>query len=298
MLLNAAGGPGDAILAALGFEVVFFCSSIDVDQVNNAALDPASGAVTNSLITSLSPASSVVEGGTDGAFDGTDTYTFGSTAGWSVGDQVWMGHASITNGVYEISQIVNGTQVKFSENPLFGAGIQSNISYQVGWRIPYATMQTELLSSGAGTINYAKFLAQDVGANEGSVEDSFYVMDQPVGSALIAIEGVNYTGQTVADVNLSLSVLGAYANNGAVTHLELAPHSTAAVNDASWNVGGTGEITLAQAENGMVISGGDGMKYFQILLKSKAGSAQPLAIDCSVNLDSSAPQMAVTLKAV
>lgn len=300
-LLNGAGGSAaDPILKDLLHKLIFFASSMDVATINDAFIDQASGFPgTNTIKSALSPAATVVTGGASGGYNDTSKqYTISSTTGLSAGDYVYLSHGLITDGIFEIASVVDGTDLTFTTNPLDGQGNQSSIAYQVAWKWQGGAGSVGTGSNASGVNNYGKFDAEDGSTIQSTLEDNWYVRDAPAGQSFIDLHGGDYTGQTVNTFSLTLAILSGWANNGGVTHLELANHSGQGVNDFTWTTGGgTGEKTLAQAEGGLQAAAGDGIKYGRLLLKGVSGSATPVGVDFSITIDTAGPILASTLLA-
>ncbi len=299
MLLNSAGvSAADPVLKGLGIDMVFGASSMDVALINDANIDTVTGFPgTNSVKASLSPASTVLISGSAGTFDDTtNQYGIGSTTGLTAGDYIYMSHAAITDGEYEIATVVNATDVTLVGTPGDTGGNLTAIAFQVAWNYGTTTATAPITSSAGGAQNFVKFDAQDSLTNKTQLESTFYVRDAPAGSAYIELEGGNYTGQTAIDFLLTLVILTGWANNGGVSHLQLASHSVQAVNNFTWQTGGgTGEVTLVTAEGGLAVAAGDGAKYGRLLLKSKAGAATTIGIDFDITINSTGPVLTLSL---
>lgn len=297
VLLNSAGASAaDPILDGLPLDLVIAASSMDVATFNDAFVDQASGFPgTNSVKASVSPASTVVTAGASGSYNDTSKeWTISDTTGLAAGDYIYLSHVSITDGIYPIATIVDGTNFTVDGNPGDGGGNLSSVAYQVAWVWQTTAGASPQVSSAGGTQNYLKADLEDGDTNNTQAEDDFYVRGAPAGASYITVEGGSYTGTTVTDTLLTLAILSAWTNNGGVTHLELANHSVQSQNDFTWTTGGgTGEKTLAQAEGGLTASGGDGMKYGRLLLKSKSGG-DSLGVDIDVNLDSTGPTIVLS----
>lgn len=299
--LNGAGASaGDPILKSLLMEWVFFSTSMDIAVVNDAFIDTATGFPgTNTVKASLSPAATVITGGSAGTYNDTSkNWTVSSTTGLAAGDYVYLSHALITDGLYKISSVVDGTNLTFVGNPLNGQGNQSNVAYQVAWAWQGGAGSVGSGSDGSGVNNFFKADTEDGAAAGTEHEDSSYVRDAPSGSGYITLQGGDYTGQTVGVFALSLAILSGWTNNGGVTHLELANHSVEGVNNFTWTTGGgTGEKTIADAEGGLQAAAGDGIKYGRLLLKGVSGSATPVGVDVSITIDTAGPVMSSVLLA-
>jgi len=289
-LLNGAGvNSGDPILKGLGFDFIIAPSSMDVADVNDVGIDTASGfPVTNSVLASLHPAETVIEKGTNGSYNDTSKqYTIGSTTGLAAGDFIYLSHASLTDGVYEIATVVDGTDITIVSNPLDGSGNQTSISYQVCWA--YAGVSGTAPSVSNATNYYKSDL--DDGTSNTQTEDDNYIADAPAGASYIAIDGLSYTGQTTADSSPTLAILSGWTNNGGVTHVELSGTG------AFWNAGLTDqtEKTLAAAESGgLFLSSGDGAKSFNLILRSASGGVN-LTVACDITLDTTGPTIVHSL---
>lgn len=295
--INGAGGAqANPILKGLGIQLIAAASSMDVADINDAFIDSAAGFPgTNSILANLTPAETVVTAGAAGSYnDTTKQWTLSSTTGLSANDAIYLSHASITDGVYQIASVVNGTDVTIVNNPLNGSGNQTSIAYQIAWSYRNATSAAAFFSNAAGDQNFFKFDADD-GSAGSQVEDSFWIADQPSGADFVEIEGVTYTGQTVGDNILTLDLLRAWANNGGVAFVEMANHSVQTVNNFTWTSGGgTGEVSLATALAGLTASAGDGAKYGRLILKAASGSAYTVAVDIDVTVDTTGPTLTLT----
>ena len=295
--INGAGGAqANPILQGLGIQLVSASSSMDIANVVDAFIDGATGFPgTTTVKSALTPAATVLTAGAAGSYNDTSKqWTLSSTTGLSAGDAIYLSHGSITDGVYQIASVVDGTDITIAGNPLDGSGNQSNVAYQVAWSWVNATSAAPISSSAAGTQNFFKFDADD-GVNNTQVEDSFWVADAPANADLIEIEGVDHTGQTVGDNLLTLDILRSWANNGGVAFVEMANHSVQTVNNFTWTSGGgTGEVSLATALAGLTAAAGDGAKYGRLILKAAAGSAHTVAIDIDVTVDTSGPSLTLT----
>lgn len=297
ILINGAGGSAaDPILNGLRAQLVFGTNSFDITTVVNAWVDQAAGFPgTNSVSASLTPTAATIIAGTTGSYnDTTDQLTISSTTGLATDDAIYLSHASITDGFYRINTVVNGTTITLKNDPFAGGGSQTTISYQVAWSFIENMGTAPIVSSGAGTQNFFKARVQDGSANQTDASDSFYVRSAPTGSAYIALDGLDYTGQTFADPALTLAILSAWTNNGGISHVELANHSVQTVNNFTWTGGGVEERTLAAAETaGLTASAGDGIKYGRLLFKTQAGGTA-LGVDIDVTVDTAGPSVLFT----
>lgn len=291
--VNGAGSlQADPILAGLGIQVVAGPASMDVAQINDVFMDAVTGFPgTTTVKASLTPAASVITGGASGGYDDTTKqWNIGDTTGLSADDAMFISHANITDGIYRIGSVVNGTDVTIQGNPLNGSGNQSNVWFQVAWSWEGATDAAPINHSGAGSQNFFKFDSQDGGAVVSQTETSFWVADPPAGADYIELAGGNYSGLTVSDNLISLDVLRNWANNGGISHIELANHSVQTVNNFTWQSGGgSGEVTLATAEGGLTADAGDGTKYGRLLLKAASGSATIIGVDIEITVDTAGP---------
>ena len=299
--LNSAGASAaDPILENLLLDWVFFSTSMDVAVVNDAFIDQATGFPgTNTIKASLSPAATVVTGGSAGSYtNATGQYGLSSTTGMTAGDYLYLSHSLITDGIYEIASVVNGTGVTIVGNPLNGQANQTNVAYQIAWKWRGGAGSVGTGSDATGVNNFLKADTQDGGAAGTQHEDNAYVRDAPAGAGYISLAGGDYTGQTVGSFALALAILNGWTNNGGVTHLELATHSVQAINNFTWTTGGgTGEKTIADAEGGLQAAAGDGIKYGRLLLKGATASATPVGVDFSITIDTAGPVMSSLLLA-
>lgn len=300
LLMNGAGGSAaDPILKGLGLTWVFAASSMDIATLNDAWVDQAAGFPgTTSVKGSLSPAATVVAQGTNGSYDDTTKrYTISSTTGLSVGDFIYLSHASLTAGVYEIATIPSGTEFTLVNNPLNGQGNKTTIAYQVAWKFNATAGTAPLVSSSGGTQNFWKVRATDSEANQTDANDSSFIRDAPATQTdYIQIDGKAYTGQTTNTSTPSFSLLPGWSANGGVSHVAFAAHSVQTGNtDFRHSDGTTGEKTLTTTEsNGLSLTAGDGAKFGRVLLKAKAGGTS-VGVDLEMTLDSAGPSIVMQL---
>jgi hypothetical protein len=298
LLVNGAGSSAaDPILHGLRAQFVFATSSFDVSTVTNAWMDQAAGFPgTSSVSGSLTPTTATIISGVAGSYGDTpDELTIGDTTGLAADDAIYLSHASITDGIYLLASVVDGTKVTLQNDPFAGGGDQTGISYQVGWSFIEDIGTAPISSDGTGVQNYFKARVEDGSANQTDAFDTFYARTAPAGSAYIALDGLTYTGQTFSDAVLTLSILSGWTNNGGISHVALANHSVQSVNNFTWTSGGgTAERTLASAESsGITASGGDGAKYGAFEFKAKA-SGQALSVDFDLTVDTAGPVLVLT----
>lgn len=287
-LLNGAGTDvNDPILKGLGMIWIISPESMDVSSVTNFWLDSSSGFPgTNSVTTT--PVSSTIEKGTTGSYNDTlDQLTIGSTTGLGAGDWQYLSHASITDGIYEIATIVDGTKVTLVGDPFAGNGDKTNITYQVCWTWEGTAGTAPSILDG---VSYYKSDVTD-GLNPVQTEDTNYIKSPPSGSNYIAIDSKSYTGQITNDTSPSLSVLGGWSAQGGVSYVALSGTG------AFWNVGldDQTEKTIASATL-IYLSAGDGAKTFSMIMKSKSGGAQNVTLACDITLDTQAPTIVHYIK--
>jgi hypothetical protein len=301
ILLNLAGGSaGDPGLKGLSAELVFACTSFDVDEVVDSWFDQAAGFPGSSSIkSSLSPASTVVTAQLAAASydDTTKRLAVSSTTGLSVGDYIYASGGGITAGVFKILTIPDGTHLTFVSNPWNGGGDQTGISWQVAWKFNFVLGTSPSVSSSGGTLNYAKFQAEDSLNNAVQQSDTIYIRDPLTGTAYIAIGGHNYDGsETTTTIANTFALLGAWTNKGGVSHIAFANHSGQGVNNFTWGDNSTSEKAIASAlSSGLKVSAGDGMKYGRLLLRSLGGSSNNVGVDIAILLDSTAPAISLYL---
>lgn len=294
LLINSAGvSAADPALRNLAIEYVFAASSMDIATIVGAWADtnntfPGS----NSILGGLSPASTIAISGATGSYDDTTKrLTIASTTGLSVGDFLYLSHVSIAAGLYKIGTIPVAGQITLAANPFNGLGNKTGVAYQNGWRYAAVLGTAPLSSSGAGQENFFKVRAQDSVGNQVDASDSIFIRDAPSGAAYVAIQAKTYDGSATTNLlNNTFDILGAWTNRGGVSHIALANHSTQSRNDFTWTTGGTTEKTTAAAiAAGLTVAPGDGMKYGQLLLRDLSGSANAVAVDIAINLDTTAP---------
>lgn len=291
LLVNGAGvSAANPILAGLRVAMYFGASTMDIATINEAYMDPA-GAFpgTNSVRASLSPAHTVMLAGLSGSYATAGTaLTLASTTGLTAGDGIYLSHASITDGIYVIATVVNGTSVTLRNDPF--ASNQTGIAYQVAWKYEQTAGTAPIVSSAGGAVNFFKADVQDGNLLPSQASDSFYVRDAPSNEAYIALDGLTYSGAVFNDVNLSLSVLSAWANKGGIATVQLANHSGQGVNNFTFGGGGTTERTLATAEtNGLVLAAGDGLKYGALRFRTLEGSSAFMDVNLTATLDTTGP---------
>jgi len=190
--------------------------------------------------------------------------------------------------------VFDGSNITIVGDPMGGSD-RSNVAFQVAWSWVGATDSAPILHNSAGDQNFFKFDADD-GAIGTEQEDSFWVADTPAGASFVEIEGETYTGQVVNENSCGLDILPGWASSGGISHVEMANHSVQTTNNFTWSTGGgTGEVTLAVALDGITASAGDGAKYGRLVFKGKAGSGNTVAVDIDVILDTTGPVLNLTL---
>lgn len=294
LLVNGAGGSAaDPILKGLGLTLAAAAESVDIATVTDAWIDTSAGFPgTNSVRSSLSPdPDTVFTAGINGSYNNTSgELNIGDTTGLSAGDALYLSHAAITSGIYRIESVESGTSVTIENDP-FGGADRTNVVYQVAYVYDAVAGTAPVSSSGAGQINYWKFEGQDEFGLDGEGSDSFYVRDEPNGSAFIAIGGGNYTGNVLTDATPALNVLGGWANKGGVATIEIVSAS-----GIEWGDGGTAERSLSSAESaGLSLTGGDGEKTATLRLRSLQGSSVSKDVAVSVTLDTTGPSIVVAV---
>jgi len=299
LLLNSAGGStGDPILKNLGFTWIFAASTMDISTLSDAWIDTAAGFPgTNSVKSSLSPAATVLTSGNAGTYnDTTKEYNIGSNTGLSVGDYMYLSHASLTAGVYKIATKVSTDKVTFVGNPLDGTGNQTGVAFQVAWKYDGTAGTSPSVSSSGGQQNFYKVRASDSDTNQTDASDSNYIRDPLSGSSFISVDGKAYTGQRTSDSTPSFDLLSGWANRGGVSHVALGSHSVQTSNtDFRWGDTTTSEKTLSSAlSSGFNLTSGDGHKYGSIKLKS-AASGVIYSVDMDIILDTTAPVITMTI---
>ena len=297
LTINSAGvSAADPVLNGLSVVLGVGASSMDVADLINTFVDQAAGFPgTNTVVSSVTPAESVVTGGAAGSYNDTSKqFKISDTTGLAADDYIYLSHASITDGVFKVASIVDATDFTLSVNPLDGSGNQTNISYQVAWVYPATAGAAPMASSAGGQINYFKADASVTGGANSQVEDSVYVRDAPSGSGYISIEGGSYTGGTTSSAALTLAILSAWSNQGGIESVEMANHSVQSVNNFTWTSGGgTGEVALATAEAGITAAVGDGAKYGRLLFRSLTGEGTTVGVDISITVDTTGPSLVV-----
>lgn len=299
ILLNGAGGSAaDPILKNLGFEWVIAASTMDIAALTDAWIDQAAGFPgTNSVKASLTPAATVLTAGTNGSYDDTTKrFSIASTTGLAVGDYIYLSHASLTAGVYQIATLPVAGAFTLVNNPLNGLGNKTTISYQVAWRYAGTAGVAPTVSSGSGTQNFFKVRAADSAGNVTDAVDNTFINDAPAGAAYMTVGGKSYTGQQINTLVPAFSLLSAWVNNGGVTHIEFTNHSVqTARSDFRHSDGVLTEKAVGVVEtNGLSLTAGDGQKYGRILLKSKSGGII-VGVDLDVNVDTTGPTIVMQL---
>lgn len=295
LLVNGAGiSAADPVLRNLGVDLVTAASTMDIATLTDVWIDTAAGFPgTDSVKGSLSPAATVLTSGNSGTYsDTTKRYTISSTTGLTVGDYIFLSHASLTDGIYKILAIPASGEITIVGNPFDGTGDKTGIAYQIAWKYAGITGTAPIVSSGGGQINYLKTRAADSGGNITDSSDTFYVRDAPSGVSFIAIDGKDYTGQSTNDPTPSFALLSGWTNRGGVSHIELVNHSVESSNQFRWGDTTTAEKTLSDAiASGLSFTGGDGIKYGRLLLKSAASAAITYGVDISITVDSTGPTL-------
>jgi hypothetical protein len=298
ILLNGAGGSAaDPVLKNLTEFIVVAASTMDIATFTDVWIDQNNTFPgTNSVKSSLSPAATVLTAGTAGTYnDTTKRYTISSTTGLTVGDRIYLSHANLTAGVYEIATLPAAGDFTLVSNPLNGQGNKTGISYQVAWSYSATAGVSPMSSDGTGVQNFVKVRASDSGANQTDFSDSQYVRDAPSGSSYISIDGKAFTGQTTNDTTPTFSLLSSWTNNGGVSHIAFTNHSVQTGNtDFRHSDGTTSEKTTTTTEsNGLSFTAGDGQKYGRILLMSKSGGTS-VGVDLDMIVDTGGPTISIS----
>ena len=82
----------------------------------------------------------------------------------TAGDYIYLSHALITDGIYKIASVVNGTDVTIAGNPLNGQADQSNVAYQIAWKWRGGAGTVGTGSDASGVNNFFKADTEDGGA--------------------------------------------------------------------------------------------------------------------------------------
>lgn len=298
LLINGAGvSAADPILDGLNAQFIFSASTFDVATVVESWVDQVSGFPgTSSVKASLTPAATVVLAGTTATYnDTTKRLNIGSTTGLAAGDALYISHGTITDGFYIVSSVFDASEVVLELDPFDGGGAQTAISFQVGWSFIETIGTAPIVSDAPGDQNYFKARVQDSGANETDAEDSFFARDALTGSAYIALDTADYTGQTFGDTLLTLAILAGWTNQGGISHVTLADHSVQVVNNFTWTSGGgIAEKTLALAEtSGLTCANGAAINYGALEFRTKSGGVA-LSVDIDAIVDSAGPTVVFT----
>ena len=299
--LNGAGGStADPILRGLGLRFITGVETMDADNVQDAWIDQAAGFPgTNSVKASLSPAATVVTRGQSATYDDTNKrVALTTTTGLSAGDYLYLSHGSITAGLYQIASIPAAGSVTLVDNPFDGGGARTGIAFEVAWSFIVAAGTAPTVSSASGQTNYWKFRADDDLNQVSEREDSVYIREAPTGAGFVAIDSKSYTGQATADNTPSISILAGWLNMGGVYHVGFGNHSTQSRRDISWWDGSSGYKTRAEilANPNLVLNAGDGMKYAQLIFRSRASASIQRTLDIDIRLDQTGPSLISILK--
>ena len=137
----------------------------------------------------------------------------GSATGLTAGDAIYLSHGTITDGFFIILAVVNATESTLESDPFAGGGNQTNISFQVGWSYIETIGTAPISSDGPGDQNYFKARVEDSGTNQTDAEDSFWARDALTGSAYIAFDGADFTGQTLGDTLFTPALVPGWARH-------------------------------------------------------------------------------------
>lgn len=294
VLLNGAGGSAaDPILSGLGFEWVIQPTTMDVAAVGGIWIDTAAG-IPGTTSATVSPLVSVITSGTTAAYsDTTKRLTISTTTGLTTGDYIFVSHGSITAQPVKVT-VVDGTNVTMVPNPFNTLGDKTGVSYQVAWRSILTAGTSPTTASGGGTQNFYKARLDDNLSNHGDLAETNYIRTAPAGTSYISIGGVSYTGlNRISNLIPTLDILSTWTNRGGIATVQLANHSTQAVNNFQFGDNSTAEKATASAiSGGLKVSSGDGNKYGQMKFRSLLGSAVVISVDIDVLLDTAAPGVA------
>ncbi len=286
--LNSAGvSPTDPMLAGLGLE--FRVASPSRDSVQDGAgvpgrpnffVDQTGLPVSNDQKTALSPDS--IDNQADGVISASNVLTSVGVGSWDtdivLGDFIYLSHSNITDGLYSVSS-VSGANLTLGSDYTFGA--QTGVLFQIGWRLVTKTNTSPFVSSLSGQINFIQVKGKDGSGNAGSQEENFYVRNNP--SDIIELDGLFYTGKTLATTTVPIAFFISWANKGGA--------ATVAIFDTVLGEGGgSGQVTeITEAAIGsvtqIVLSSGDAKKSFTVRFRSKTGSTDFVDVLCDVTLD-------------
>jgi len=296
--LNGAGGSvNDPVLEGLGIKLVLASGAMDIAGISGVWIDQNETIPgTTDVVDDLTPNKTLLLSGLMGVYnDTTKIYNLGTTAGLTLGDPINITHPNAT-GIFFIRTIPAAGDVTLIDNPMDGLGNKTNIQYQVGWRYNAITGTAPVVSSAQGTENFFKVRVTDAQGAIAQDFKNFFIRNTPNGADFIEVAGGNYTGRVVGNREVSLNILRNWLNNGGVTHVQLASHSVQEVNNFSWiDAGGTGEVLLSVAENGLTTTIGDGLKYGRLLLKSYPSAVVSMGVDISVRVDTSGPALTLSI---
>ena len=283
---NAGALQTDPVLSGIGVIYIAGCPSINVTAVNDAFFDTSSGFPGSTTVkSSLSPVATIITSGSSGTYtNATGDFTIGDTTGLAAFDAIYISHPSITDGVYLVDTVVDGSNVRLQSDPFSGSD-RSGIFFQVAWS--YASVFAT--GNQSGDQQHFKFDATN-GVNNTQVEDFVWHAAPPNGADYIEIESGDYTGQSVNDPALSLDILRNWPNRGGIITVELTDHGTQSVNNFTWTSGGgAGEVPIATALSGITADAGDGAKYGRLILRARQGANNFRTVDFDLIVDTAGP---------
>lgn len=293
----------DPFLSGLGGELSFGATTRDVGAAPLAWLNPTSGATTNSVTGSLSPAATVFTSTTAATYSDTTKRIAFTTSGLVVGDLVEISHSSINSGAAFMARIVTipvanfftFTRVSDGIDPLSGGGDRTLVGVQVAWRYVITAGSGFSVSSAGGSANYWRQQAADAATNTATQENVLYIRNAPVDGSYVQINAVDATG-TSSTGNTStpvLSILSGWTNKGGIATVALANHGVQAVNHFKWADSSTGEKTLA-AVNALAmgaVTNANGINYGRLVFRAKAASSVTVTQDIQYTSDTTPPSL-------
>jgi hypothetical protein len=293
----------DPFLNGLGGELSFGATTRDIATVLGAYLNPTSGATTNNVTASLSPASTVVTSTSAATYDDTTKRLAFTTTGLAVGDLFEASHSSINSGTSFMARVVTipvanfVTLVRVSDSidPFSGGGNRTLVGVQVSWRYIITAGSGNSVSSAGGSANYWRQQAADSASNTATQENVLFIRNAPVDGTYVQINAQDATGTTAAGNTTTpvLSILSGWTNKGGIATVALANHGTQAVNHLKWADSSTGEKTLA-AVNALAmgaVTNANGINYGRLVFRSKAASAVTGTVDVQYTTDTTPPTL-------
>ena len=299
MDINGAGASAsDPLMEGLEVSFAFGDRGMQLTVIDQVYLDDDPNFPgTNDVKLLLSPSASKTNSGTcnynnvSNLLEGIDTTDLGA------GDVLYLSHSNITDGLYQILSIADGTKLALNPDPFYGLGHAFSVNYQFGWRYSETLGSGFAVSSPTGHRNWFKLSAQNVNAQSVITTGDFYLADAPTNADLLSLNGADHNLGATNLPDIALQIVPAWASKGGVSHVRLVNHTQQGRNDFTWTAAfdQNADVAVAQAEtSGLSVSAPDGMKYGALAFKTRLDGSGDFIVDFSIRYDTTGPGVTLT----